>query len=191
MKENIVPELIQNVVHKLIIDLESMYLISNINELKENEKDPNTKAFKMNMEIHIFEAIISTLHSFLLSKNTEIDVRVYICIHIMEHSEKYMNFSINSDLNSNKLMLCFNYEILFLIFNSKFEYFAEKIENYLIALNSFCKTFTSAEYSSKLKGLNIFIEKLYDLINCMEEKIKRYKIEKQTDKPKEEKEENN
>ncbi len=191
MREKIVPELILKVVHKLINDLESMYVSSNVNELRENEKDPNTKAFKMNMETHIFEAIISTLHSFLLSKNTEIDIRVYICSHIMENSEKYMDFSINSDINSNKLVLCFNYEILFLIFNSKFEYFSEKIENYLTALNNFLKNFARTEYSSKLKGLNIFIEKLNDLINSMEEKLKRYKIEKQTDIPNEVNQENN
>lgn len=181
MKEKIDSELVLKIVNKLITDLDNITDSTQSNNIGENYKETDIKLFKKNMETQIFEVIITTLHSFIISKYTEIDVRVFICSNVIENTEKYTNFLTNSDFNSKKLMICFNYEILFIIFNSKLDYFSDKVENYLINLKRFLLTFDNKEQISKFKGLSIFIDKIPEIIKLMEEKMKRYKNENPID----------
>ena len=103
--------------------------------------------------------------------------RVTICNFLIDIGENMFIFALDSDDKTLKVFVSLNYEMLYFIYNSKIEYFSEKVKSYLNDLNNFLQNLTkNEELYLKLKNLLIFIEKCSDLIKFVHEKIKHYRI---------------
>lgn len=164
-------------IDKLLYNIKLILVYNDITnpKFRESERENDIKLFKRSMEISLFDSIVTVLNCIMMSKHSNIDTRVTITNFTIDHSDNLFIFSLDSDDSTVKLMLCFNYEIIYFIYNSKQEYFSQRMNNYINDLNNYWNNLTNNEHLYlKVKVLNTFNEKIIELSKLVEQKINRH-----------------
>ena len=174
---NSIFDLTFQLIDKLLYNIKLILVYNDITnpKFRESERENDIKLFKRSMEISLFDSIITVLNCIMMSKHSNIDTRVTITNFTIDHSDNLFIFSLDSDESTVKLMLCFNYEIIYFIYNSKQEYFSQRMNNYINDLNNYWNNLTNNEHLYlKVKVLNTFNEKIIELSKLVEQKINRH-----------------